>query len=430
MKKVFAIVALSITLFSCNYIGDIFQGGDSQNVNPIEVLEKNKQYKLPYSVLKTVNNNVEVRNGGFGSAATAHPIAKNEFYALTDRGPNTKVKGGKKFPVASYIPRIGHFRVTSKGKIELVKEILLKDPAGNTITGLPNPEGKGSTGETPYDLDGNVLPYDDYGIDSEGLVAMKDGSFWISDEYGPHIVHYSAEGVELERISPVGVNEGNGGRKLPAVFKSRRANRGMEGLAITPNQKMLVGIMQSTMYNPKKIKSDLTRIVTFDLQTGNTKQYLYKQEKKNLSNSEIVALSNTEFLVVERDGKFAGAGAAQKHIYKINIANATDVSGDDFNSAKGMLLNGKTLEESSWEEIYEANIKPVKKSFMIDLVQLTGYPHDKLEGIWLINNRTIGVLNDDDFVVTDADGDSNVDQKILPGSTDKDASSLYLVDIR
>jgi hypothetical protein len=25
------------------------------------------------------------------------------------------------------------------------------------------------------------------------------------------------------------------------------------------------------------------------------------------------------------------------------------------------------------------------------------YPHDKIEGIWLINNTTLGVLNDDDL---------------------------------
>jgi len=39
---------------------------------------------------------------------------------------------------------------------------------------------------------------------------------------------------------------------LPAVFQHRRANRGMEGLAISPDETTLVGIMQSTMKNPDK----------------------------------------------------------------------------------------------------------------------------------------------------------------------------------
>lgn len=45
----------------------------------------------------------------------------------------------------------------------------------------------------------------------------------------------------------------------------------MEGLAVTPDQKTLVGIMQSRLYNPSNagaINKNLTRIVTFDIATG------------------------------------------------------------------------------------------------------------------------------------------------------------------
>lgn len=386
---------------------------------------------LPYTVLLNTQTNVQIRNGGFGSAAVAHPTNPGEFYALTDRGPNTKVAGGKIFPVPSYNPRIGHFRLTEAGVVEKIKDIILKNPTGQPITGLPNPAGKGATGETPYTMDMQVLQFDDYGIDSEGLVAMKDGSFWISDEYGPHIVHFNAQGVEVERISPVNVLTGQ--RKLPAVFERRRANRGMEGLAITPDESTLVGIMQSTIYNPSKeevTNKTLTRIVTFNLATGATKQYLYQQVKNNNSNSEITALSNTEFLVIERDGLFSGNGApVQKQVYKINLAGATDVSGD-FNSMTGKLVNGKTLEQNSWDELKAAGIFPVTKTLAVDLnTDQRNYPHDKLEGIWLIDNNTIGVLNDDDFAIW-ADDSSRVIQKTLPPastSTTIDGNRLYIV---
>lgn len=39
-----------------------------------------------------------------------------------------------------------------------------------------------------------VLETDRYGLDSEGLVALKDGTFWVSDEYGPHIIHFDTTG--------------------------------------------------------------------------------------------------------------------------------------------------------------------------------------------------------------------------------------------
>ena len=388
---------------------------------------------LPYTILETTESAVEIRNGGFGSAATAHPTNKGEFYALTDRGANVKISGGKIFPTPDYTPRIGHFKLLEDGTVGMLNEIVFKDPLGNLISGRPNPAGFGATGEIAYDVDKNILNTDRYGLDSEGLVALKDGSFWVSDEYGPHIVHFDAAGIELERISPLNVN--TGGRKLPAVFERRWANRGMEGLAITPDEKMLVGIMQSTLYNPSKAEVadfTITRIVTFELATGETKQYLHRQEKAKNSNSEIVALSNTEFLIIERDGKFTGdTPTAQKHIYKINISNATDVSGDDFTAMGGMLVNGKTIEQNTWGELSAANIVPVTKTLAVDLVAALGdYPHDKLEGIWLIDNTTLGVLNDDDFAVWTGDG-ATVVQKYLPASKavkDIDRNTLYIVN--
>ncbi len=393
----------------------------------------NKGVTLPFTVLNKTADGVEVRNGGFGSAATAHPTNSGEFYALTDRGANVKISGGKIFPTPNYTPRIGHFKLDENGKVTKISEILLKNPSGTPISGRPNPEGMGATGEIPYDMQKNILPTDDYGLDSEGLVALKDGTFWISDEYGPHIVHIDNTGKQIERISPKNINTGN--RKIPAVFERRWANRGMEGLTITPDEKTLVGIMQSTLYNPSKEEVEdftITRIVTFDLATGKTKQYLYRQEKAKNSNSEITALSSTEFLVIERDGLFSGNGKpVQKHIYRINTKDATDISGNDFDSLDGMLVNGKTIEQNTWAEIEKAGIKPVTKSLAVDVVTALGdYPHEKLEGIWLINSNTLGILNDDDFAVSTGEN-SSVIQKILPGTTDRvDANTLYIVNYK
>ncbi len=409
----------------------LFSACKNDNEEPVKFVVpelSNAGAAIPYTVLST-ENNTSIRNGGFGSAAVAHPTHAGEFYALTDRGPNADATGGKYFPVPDYTPRIGHFRLKSDGTIEKLGEILLKDPSGKNISGRPNPAGKGATGEIPYDLNNNVLAYDDYGLDPEGLVAMKDGTFWVSDEYGPHIVHVAADGKEIERISPLNLQTGN--RKLPAVFEKRWANRGMEGLAITPNEKTLVGIMQSRLYNPSNaaaINKTLTRLVTFDIATGQTKQYLYRQELNDNSNSEITALSSTAFLVVERDQKFSADGSVMKHIYKIDISEATDVSGD-FNAINGMLINDKALEANTWEELAAANIKPVKKALAVDLMSALGnYPHDKLEGMWLINQNTLGVINDDDFAIW-SDPTTKIKQKTLSPTkgTQVDGNTLYIV---
>lgn len=195
--------------------------------------------ELPYKVLRN-DLGFEIRNGGFGSSAAAHPTKTNQFYALTDRGPNATYTGkngkGKKFPIANYTPRIGLFQLGADAKISLIKEILLKDNNGQNITGLPNSSALGGTGETPYDVNGNVITdkagnikLDDFGLDAEGLAVLKDGTFWVSDEYGPHIVHFDANGKEIGRINAF-TNDTRTQLNLPKEYANRRANRGMEGL--------------------------------------------------------------------------------------------------------------------------------------------------------------------------------------------------------
>ncbi|WP_231908909.1 hypothetical protein [Marinomonas sp. TW1] len=126
---------------------------------------------LPYSVLRDdlkdgkSGQTFEIRNGGFGSAMTAHPSIRNQFYALTDRGPNANYTGdygkGKTFPVADYTPRIGLFAVSEVGQVTLLNNILLKRPDGQLISGLPNTSALGGTGETPYHANGQPVLEDD-----------------------------------------------------------------------------------------------------------------------------------------------------------------------------------------------------------------------------------------------------------------------------
>lgn len=133
--------------------------------------------------------------------------------------------------------------------------------------------------------------------------------------------------------------------------------------------------------------------------------------------------------MVERDGKFSADGPVMKHIYRIDVSQATDVSGD-FNSLDGLLINGKSLEANTWEQLSTAGIVPVKKMLAVDLVTALGdYPHDKLEGIWLINGNTMGVLNDDDFAVW-SDATKKIRQKTLSpnNGTVINGNRLYIVN--
>ena len=433
---------------------------------------------LPYSVLDATHINaaypeqkLEIRGGGYGSDAAAHPTNANQFYVLTDRGPNADFDGiagkGKQFLVPDYTPYIGLFELQADGKIIKIKEIVLKDSNGNPISGLPNPKAFGGTNEAPYDIDGRPmtvnpnLPFDAVsnpiktdidGLDPEGLAALKDGSFWVSDEYGPHLVHYDANGVEIARINAFATDERNNvlvnGKRLllPAEFTKRRANRGMEALTITPDQTTLVGIMESSMDNPDKSGrgSSLVRIVAINLISGQIAQYLYRLEIAEHVASGIVAINEHEFYLIEHDRKFPLQDkSAQKLIYKISISQATNIEEvittetirQDENL--GLTINGQTLEqliaenEANWQLLETMAIKPVRKTLVVDVLATLDYPHDKLEGLWLRQDGALGLLNDDDFALTDTEiinATSTVEQKYLDkDKTIEDANRLYLV---
>ena len=464
---------------SANYLGvynnDVYIAGPSFSIalsNPYKVFSvseainevdttashankvKPSGVELPFRVLLNETANLEIRNGGYGSAVSAHPDNSNQFYALTDRGPTAALTGsdgkGKIFPFPDYAPRIGLFELNSAGIVIWLNDIILKSPQGHAITGLPNSSALGGTGETPYDIDGNTIrdtlgaiKRDDFGLDSEGLVALKDGTFWVSDEYGPHLVHFDASGKEIGRINPF-VHDVRNVFNLPPEIASRQANHGMEGLAITPDQSTLVGIMQSPLKNPSKkvIDSTLTRLVTINLETGVIGQYLYRQEKKGHSNSEILALSASRFLVIERDGGFLNGGSkkadpnTKKLIYQINLNKATNLESIPLSKnivqheSLGLTIKGKTLEEfvldNGWDGLEKKGIKPVKKKLIVDMLEEFDYPHDKLESLWLIDAHTIGVLNDDDFGSWPTKG--NWENKYINAKKTKiDTNTLYII---
>ncbi len=131
--------------------------------------------------------------------------------------------------------------------------------------------------------------------------------------------------------SPVGATEISGNTM------GRTANKGMEGLALTPDGKTLVGIMQAALIqdanevvNKKKPAANLLRIVTIDIASATvTHQYAYVLTTGS-GVSEILALNNHEFLVDERDGKGREGGnnltsnaAVVKQVFKIDLNGAT-----------------------------------------------------------------------------------------------------------
>ena len=166
----------------------------------------------------------------------------------------------------------------------------------------------------------------------------------------------------------------------PANNMGRVANKGMEGLALTPDGKTLVSIMQSPLIQDHAITADFkkaginNRILTVDIATGKTHEYVYQMDDKKYGVSEVLAVDNHRFLVDERDGK-SGLESSCKKIYLIDIDGATDVS--DIGTTPGNGLPTATLPDS---------IQPVIKTLFLDLLDpqyglsTADFP-EKIEGL-------------------------------------------------
>jgi hypothetical protein len=361
---------------------------------------------------------VTVWAGGFGSAMARHPQLADHFYFLSDRGPNAGTGGEdeKVFLQPSYAPRIGLFR-REGARLRWVRDILLRDETGTPLTGLPNPPGAGGTGERALDAGGRELPPDPRGVDPEGLVALADGTFWVAEEYGPSLLNIGADGRTLERIDPYTTSER--GRRLPRILAARRPNYGFEGLTGTPDGKALVAVLQAPLDNPSRqvrAATRLTRLVWMDLDSGRTRQFAYVHGAPGLSNTEVLALSDRELLVLERDALFAGDAekpARHKRIYRASLEGATDLS-DAEDGPRGRLFGGRAPEELTEAEMAAAGLRPAARTLAVDLLALPGgYPHDKPEGMALLGPDLVAVCNDDDFGITDVDG--TLVAKRLPG---------------
>jgi hypothetical protein len=379
---------------------------------------------LPIEVRDSIASvgGVTVRNGGFGSAISRGP--DGQLYILTDRGPNYDfAEETKAFATPEVGPQVGVFELRNQ-EVALLRRIRLRNLDRSPLTGLPNPPGPGATGEAAVSPDGTRLKQDPNGLDTEGLHVLRDGTFWIADEYGPNLVHFDAAGQVLERVSPFGPR----GRALPAALAKRRPNYGFEGLTGDETGRILVAILQSPLDNPRAAgrESIHVRIVLFDTQSGSTRQYLYPLDAAGFFATDIAWLSPTRFLVLERDVGFPGGDppGLQKKVFAVDLTEATDVS-DSADRPSGRIANGKTLEAASTADLVVANIEPAAKSLVVDLVDL-GYPHDKPEGLVVLGRNEIGVVNDDDYSIADGGGGVAA-VKRLPRTGQADAGFLWVI---
>lgn len=388
----------TITFFTILQLSCVPKNGKGVFTN---ILKDNTCFVVPPQNLCNIENEnknfIPVNNSGFGSAISIKGNEEKLIYLLADCGPCFTNKAGEKvFIYPNYIPNLGVFKFNDTSLI-LIEKILLKDKKNRYFSGV-FPEKQENNSRPHKQLSDSTIN----SIDPEGLIVLDDKTFWISEEYGPSIIHFDINGKEIERYSI-------SNSKIPKVFSKRKQGRSMEGLTITPNGKKLIGIIQSTLANTLKneIKNKrLTRILVIDIGSGESSQYAYIQDYPENSNCEILALSETKCLILERDSGFLNDSkkkSKSKRVYLVDFSFADDISGKN-NSSSGLLINGKTIEETDEFEFLSLYKPVLKYNYpVVDLISKK-YIHDKCEGMAIMDNKWLVISNDDDFGIMDSSG--------------------------
>ena len=388
--------------------------------------------------------------GGMGSGLAY--AGGTKFYATPDRGPNAKVYNSAIDDTTSYISRFQTLNLNLVASPNaglpftltptLTQTTLLYSPTaltygsgaglGTDINGAAlqagswvNTAGKNYfTGRSDNFGAGNSGNPLNARFDPEAIRVSNDGlTVFVSDEYGPYVRQFDRATGALVRTYalPANLDVNNlspqGGVEISGNTFGRTANKGMEGLAITPDGKTLVGIMQAPLIgDPAKF----LRIVTIDVASGATKEIGVKLTD-GTGVSEIVAIDATHFLIDERDGKGLGdnTAAVVKKLYVIDIAGASDIT--NVNDAAG--LAAATLATKSATPFL--NLVTALTAYGIPANQIPA----KIEGVAFGQDvvdaqgntlHTLFIANDNDF---DAAG-SGTNQFYVFGFTNADLAGF------
>ena len=214
-------------------------------------------------------------------------------------------------------------------------------------------------------------------IDPEGITKLADGSFWVASEGagsavdGPVasmnvLVKTDANGVVTQAVT------------LPDAVNAIQRNNGFEGVA--EYQGKLYVAFQRAWQGEANV-----RVGIYDIANATWSFLFYPLDAPESQNggwvglSEITSIGNGEFLVIERDNQ-GGPDAAIKRLYKFDTTGLAD---------------GATITKSLVRDV------------LPDMLATGGLVTEKIEGIALLKNGDVLMVNDNDGV-DDSNGETQL----------------------
>ncbi|KAJ7225069.1 esterase-like activity of phytase-domain-containing protein [Mycena haematopus] len=287
-------------------------------------------------------------------------------------------------------------------------------------------------------------------VDAEGLVANRDGTYWTSDEYGPYIYRFTADGHLIQTIQPPAAilpfdSEGNlnfTANVDPAT--GRGANQGFEGLTLDTTTNTLYAILQSATIQDGALQ--YTRLLAYDVSAPTVSVPLVGEwvvplplssSGKVEATSEIHFVSEGVFLCLARDGNGHGGSGDKikyKHADLFSIVNATDIHGTTFDSPSTPVAPNGVLSENITPATYISFVDYADATQLARFGLHNGDPDDNtlLDAKWeSFALAPVGAsARDDFFLFTASDNDFLSTQGVSlgqPYDAGEDVDNQFLV---
>lgn len=326
-----------------------------------------------------------------------------KLLTLPDRGYNNGTT------YSDYAGRVEKFDVTFTPGTSQTQDRVQLTPTGGLV--FKDLMGHETTGANPVAgtmiQHGIVLPSPAPGalgagklsFDGEALSFLKDGSFYVGDEYGANIYYFGKDGKMRGVIQappssrsknaagePIfGVNPGD---EAALNTTGRRPNQGFEGVSVSPDGKTLIAVMQSADLQDSTASGNQnrnnTRIFIYDIAKARTPSapvheyvlqlpvYRAKGDggpaTATAAQSEILALNNHQFLMLTRDGdglgKEDGNPLVFKSIFIVEIKGASDIAGSVYDTTNKSIV-------TSYGElggVLDAAVTPAQSTELINLI--------------------------------------------------------------
>ncbi|MCX5947086.1 MAG: esterase-like activity of phytase family protein [Cyanobacteria bacterium] len=378
-----------------------------------------------------LSGGTSANSGRFGAFSGLYYLpSQNQWFGLSDRGP-----GGGTLDYKTRLQRFSLDVDKNTGVIsnfQILQTILFRN--GNTYLNGKAPASASVLGDS---------------FDPEGFVVLPSSfNYLVSDEYGPSLYEFNPGGQFIRSFAvPSNVLPKSSGSTdylaspRPGTLTSgREGNRGLEGLAVSPDGRYAFAMLQNGVITDGVssgstfARSLYTRILKYDVDSGNVVgQYAYQLASISQGRgiSEIVALDDHRFMVIERNNRGVGVNSTlaspDKNIFMIDLNGASDVSSVDLTSPLGF------------------GIVPVTKSSkFIDLDEITiaafnNKSPEKWEGLAVgprLNDGSYLLLagTDNDYSVTQNGSNTQFDVYFNPSNGNRlqcdldAATNCYAID--